>query len=109
MNPTQKKITNGEKRRDDIIHPMVGSKLLPPPCRKPPTTTTLTVIRGHRPNNSLGGKILPNKKGYYESCFREGEENYKLLYGKGMGRKFSLANFFLQNLWGKEKFFIFYL
>ena len=50
-------------------------------------------IRGHRPNYSLGGKFLAYREGDYESCFREGEENYKAGYGKGMGRKFLLDNF----------------
>ncbi len=45
---------------------------------------------GHGPNYSLGGK---KRKGDYESCFREGEENYKPGYVKGMGRKFLLTNF----------------
>ncbi len=52
-----------------------------------------SIIRGHRPNYSLGGKFLANREGDYESCFREGEENYKAGYGKGMGRKFLLINF----------------
>ncbi len=68
-----------------------------------------TDIRGHRPNYSLGGKILANREGDYESCFREGEEKYKPGYGKGMGRKFSLANFFLQNQGGKKKILKFLL
>ncbi len=44
-------------------------------------------------NYSLGGKLLANREGDYESYFREGGEDYKAGYGKGMGRKFSLANF----------------
>ncbi len=54
---------------------------------------TTPSIRGHRPSYSLGGKILANREGDYESCFREWEENYKAGYGKGMGRKFLVANF----------------
>ncbi len=63
---------------------------------------TLGIIRGHRPNYSLGGKILANREGDYESFFREGEENYKPGYGTGMGRKFLLANF-LCKIRGRKK------
>ncbi len=90
--------------------PLSPAFLLPPavssrdfPLSLPPP------ISGHRPNYSLGGKILANREGDYERCYREGEENYKPGYGKGMGRTFSLANFFLQNQGGKKNILNFLL
>ena len=53
--------------------------------------------RGHRPNYSLGGKILANREGDYESFFREGEENYKPGYGKGMEENFCSPIFYAKS------------
>ncbi len=56
-------------------------------------------IRGHRPNYSLEGNIFANREGDYESCFREGEENYK----PGYVKKIFACQFFVQNQGGKKK------
>ncbi len=37
------------------------------------------IIRGHRPNDSFGGKILSTREGDYENCFR----GLKIFSGRG--------------------------
>ena len=73
-----------------------------PPFLIPLPEVAPSSIRGHRPNYSLGVKFLANREGDYESCFREGEENYKAGYGKGMGKKFR-SPIFCAKLGGEEK------
>ncbi len=67
-----------------------------------------TDIRGHRPNDSLGGKILSTREGDYENCFREGEQKLLPGNGKGMGRKFSPSICFCENK-EESKIFICFL
>ena len=68
----------------------------------------VVIIRGHRPNDSLGGKIVSTREGDYENCFREGDEKTLPGYGKGKGRKFSSSIVFCKNR-EKSKIFIYFL
>ncbi len=65
-------------------------------------------IRGHRPKSSVGDKILSFKEGDYKKCFREGEGNRIIGYGKDKGRKFPFFQFFHKNI-EKSIFSLFFL